>query len=179
VTFRLRAPNAKEVQVRGITQQPIPMVKDAEGVWSATTEPLKPDLYAYSFVVDGLAILDSSNPRLRPSYRRLGQSAVLVPGDMAWTPVPTAPRGAVARHVFQSKIVGDEREFYVYTPPNYDPKRKQPYPVLVLQHGLGDEANAWTEVGAANVILDTLINQGKAVPMVMVNPPAAAASTPC
>jgi enterochelin esterase family protein len=146
------------------------MQKDASGVWTATTPPLPPDLYAYTFDVDGLSTVDAANPRLRPSYKRIGQSAVLVPGDMPWTPVLNAPRGAVTHHVFQSKIVGDERDFYVYTPPNYDPKRKQPYPILVLQHGLGDEANAWVEVGAANVILDTLINQGKAVPMIMVNP---------
>lgn len=170
ITFRLRAPNAGAVSVRGITPQPIPMQKDDAGVWVATSEPLKPDLYAYSFDVDGLIIVDPANTRFRPSYRRLAQSAVLVPGNMPWTPLPNAPRGAVTRHLFQSNVVGDEREFYVYTPPNYDPRRKQPYPVLVLQHGLYDEANAWIEAGAANVILDTLINQGKAVPMVMVNP---------
>jgi enterochelin esterase family protein len=170
VTFRLRAPNATSVAVRGMTRQPIPMQKDDAGVWTATTPPLKPDLYAYTFVVDGLSIVDPSNPKFRPSYNTASQSAVLVPGEMPWTPLPNVPRGAVAHHVFQSKVVGDERDFYVYTPPNYDPKRKQPYPVLVLQHGLGDGANAWTQVGAADVILDTLINQGKAVPMVMVNP---------
>ena len=170
VTFRLRAPDATTVTVRGISPQPLPMKKDESGVWTASTPPLKPDLYAYTFEVDGLSVLDPSNPRLRPSYRRFGQSAVLVPGDMPWTPLPNVPRGAVSHHVYQSKIVGDERDFYVYTPPNYDPKREEPYPVLVLQHGLGDEANAWVEVGAANVTLDTLINQGKAVPMVMVNP---------
>lgn len=170
VTFRLRAPNAASVVVRGIAQQPIPMQKGASGVWTAATPPLKPDLYAYSFDVDGQSIVDPSNTKFRPSYRRISQSAVLVPGDMPWTLLPNAPRGVVARHIFQSKIVGDEREFHVCTPPNCDPKRKRPYPVLVPQHGLGEEANAWTEVGAANVILDTLINQGKAVPMVKVNP---------
>ncbi len=170
ITFRLRAPNAKEVEVRGITQQPIPMEKNADGVWSATTEPLRPDLYAYTFVVDGLSILDPANTRFRPAYRRVSQSAVLVPGDMPWTPRPKAARGAVARHSFHSAVAGDERDFFVYTPPNYDPKRKEPYPVLYLLHGLGDDARAWTEVGAAHVTLDTLINQGKAVPMIMVNP---------
>ncbi len=170
VTFRLRAPNATAVTVRGISPQPLTMQKDAAGVWSATTAPLRPDLYAYSFVVDGVSILDPSNTRLRPAYRRISQNAVLVPGDMPWTPLPNAPRGVVSRHVFQSKIANDDRDFYVYTPPNYDPKRRQPYPVLILQHGLGDEANAWIEVGGANVTLDTLINQGKAVPMIMVNP---------
>ncbi|HOY57099.1 MAG TPA: alpha/beta hydrolase-fold protein [Verrucomicrobiota bacterium] len=170
ITFRLRAPNATNVVVRGITRQSLPMQKGTEGLWTATTEALQPDLYAYSFVVDGLSMVDPSNTRFRPSHHRVAQSSVLVPGDMPWTPLPNAPRGAVTRHIFQSKIANDERDFFVYTPPNYDPKRTQPYPVLILQHGLYDEANAWIEVGAANVILDTLINQGKAVPMIMVNP---------
>jgi enterochelin esterase family protein len=170
VTFRLRAPNAKEVLVTGIARQPLPMVKDDQGVWSATTEPLKPDLYEYAFVVDGLSVVDPANTRFRPAYRRVRASAVLVSGDMPWTPLSDAPRGAVSHHSFRSALANDERDFFVYTPPNYDPKRKQPYPVLYLLHGLGDDARAWIEVGAANVTLDTLINQRKAEPMIMVNP---------
>jgi len=170
VTFRLSAPNAKEVVVRGVGRQPLTMQKDSSGIWTATTDPLNPDIYAYTFVVDGVTVPDPLNTMLRPSYHSLGQSAFLVPGDNVWTHLPNSPWGAVARHVFHSAVADDDRDFYVYTPPNYDPKRKQPYPVLYLLHGLGDEANAWTQVGAANTILDTLITQGKAVPMIMVNP---------
>lgn len=170
IVFRLRAPNASEVLLRGIAPRPMPMSKNEDGVWTVTTEPLKPDLYEYSFVVDGLAILDPLNPRVRPAYRRLSQSAVLVPGDVPWSPVPGALRGAVARHEFRSVIAGDDREFFVYTPPNYDPKRRKPYPVLYLLHGLYDDARAWTEVGAAHTILDTLIHRGEAEPMILVNP---------
>jgi enterochelin esterase family protein len=170
VTFRLRAPNARDIVVTGITGQPIAMQKNDEGVWSATTEPLKPDLYEYAFIVDGLSIVDPANTRFRPSYQRVRSSAVLVPGDMPWTPLSNVPRGAISRHTFRSALANDERDFFVYTPPNYDPNRKRPYPVLYLLHGLGDDAKAWLEVGAANVILDTLINQGKAEPMIMVNP---------
>lgn len=170
VTFRLWAPNAKEVSVTGIAKEPIPMVKDDQGVWSVTTEPLKPDLYEYSFVVDGLTIADPMNPRIRPTYGRLGRSAVLVPGDVPWSPRPNAPRGAITRHFFRSSIANDERDFFVYTPPNYDARRRQPYPVLYLLHGWGDDARAWIDIGLANVILDTLIYEGKAVPMVVVAP---------
>jgi enterochelin esterase family protein len=169
VTFRLRAPNAQEVLVRGITPEPIAMRKDEQGVWSVTTAPLKPDLYAYSFVVDGLRTADPSNRRTRPSYYGVSESSVLVPGDNPWTPRTNVARGVVARHSFRSSIAGDDREYLVYTAAGYDPKRKQPYPVLYLLHGLFDDADAWTEVGAANVILDNLIAQGKAAPMVMVN----------
>ena len=76
----------------------------------------------------------------------------------------------MTRHFYKSDVVGDDRDFYVYTPAGYDPKRKEPYPVLYLLHGLGDDASSWVATGAANVILDNLIAQGKAKPMVMVNP---------
>jgi enterochelin esterase-like enzyme len=172
VTFRLMAPNAMAVAVRGITQQSLAMQKDDMGVWSATTAALKPDLYTYSFDVDGLSILDPSNTRFSSAYRRMGQNLVLVPGDMPWTPLPNVPRGVVSRHVFQSRIADDERDFIVYTPPNYDSKRREPYPVLYLHHGWLQDTNAWVDDGAANVTLDTLINQGKAVPMIVVMPHA-------
>lgn len=172
VTFRLTAPDATSVTVRGLTPQPLAMTKDETGVWSATTLPLKPDLYTYGFEVDGLNVADPSNPRFSSAYRRIGQNIVLVPGDIPWSPLPNVPRGVVARHVFQSKIANDERDFFMYTPPNYDPKRSEPYPVLYLHHGWLQDTSAWLDDGAANVTLDTLIHQGKAVPMVVVMPHA-------
>lgn len=172
VTFRLMAPNAMAVSVRGLSPQPLTMQKDTMGVWTATTEPLRPDLYTYSFDVDGLNTIDPSNTRFSSSYRRVGQNIVLVPGQMPWTPLPSVPRGVVSRHVFQSTIASDERDFFVYTPPNYDARRSEPYPVLYLHHGWLQDTSAWLDDGAANVTLDTLINQGKAVPMVVVMPHA-------
>ena len=80
------------------------------------------------------------------------------------------PRGAVARHAFHSTVANDDRDFFVYTPPGYDARRSQPYPVLYLLHGLGDDAERWMNGGAANHILDNLIAQKKAVPMVVVTP---------
>jgi len=169
VTFRLRAPEAREVAVRGITPPPLALKRDEQGVWSVTTTPLKPDLYSYSFLVDGLTVADPSNRRTRPAYYGVSESSVLVPGDNPWTPRPEIERGTVARHFFRSAIAGDDRQYLVYTPSGYDPTRKKPYPVLYLLHGLFDDADAWTQVGAANVILDNLIAQGKAEPMIMVN----------
>ena len=167
VTFRLRAPGAKEVAVTGIGQR-LPMEKDEQGVWSATTGVLKPDIYTYSFSVDGASFPDPGNPQLKTSYGSIGQSMVTVPGAVAWEPAD-GPRGVVSHHFYKSASIGDVRDYYVYTPPNYDPARKEPYPVFFVLHGLGDDAAAWINVGAANVILDNLINEGKAKPMVMVN----------
>jgi enterochelin esterase family protein len=90
------------------------------------------------------------------------------PATPPWNP-GAGPYGAVTHYTYHSAAVGDDRDYYVYTPPNYDIHRKEPYPVLFLLHGLGDDAAGWETVGAANVILDNLIDQGKAKPMIMVN----------
>ena len=169
VTFRLRAPNAKEVAVTGIGQR-LAMQMDDKGVWSATTDTLKPDIYTYSFSVDGLTVIDPANSLFKTSYGSAGNSLVHVPGPVSWEPAPGVARGAVTRHFYHSAVAGDDRDYWVYTPASYDPKRKEAYPVLFLLHGLGDESGSWTNVGAANVILDNLIAQGKAKPMIMVTP---------
>ena len=169
VTFRLRAPNAKEVFVTGMGPR-LAMQKNEQGVWTATTDPMKPDIYTYSFSVDGATFDDPGNPQFKTSYGNAGQSLVHVPGAVSWEPGADVPRGAVTRHFYHSAVVGDDRDYWVYTPANYDPKRKEAYPVLYLLHGLGDESSSWLGVGAANVILDNLIAQGKAKPMVMVTP---------
>ncbi len=169
VTFRLRAPNAKEVFVTGIGQR-LAMQMDDKGVWTATTDTLKPDIYTYSFSIDGVTVNDPANPLFKTSYGSAGNSLVHVPGAASWEPAPGVARGAVTRHFYHSAVAGDDRDYWVYTPANYDPKRKEAYPVLFLLHGLGDESGSWTNVGAANVILDNLIAQGKAKPMIMVTP---------
>jgi len=181
VTFRLRAPNAKEVYVSGIGRPTAPvasgapggarldMQKNEQGIWTVTTpDPMKPGIYQYTFNVDGLRIPDPGNNKFQTGFNSASSSRLVVPGGL-WTPAPGIARGAVTRHFFHSTIAGDDRDFWVYTPAGYDARRKEQYPVFVLLHGLGDEANSWMENGAANAILDNLIAQGKAKPMVMVN----------
>jgi enterochelin esterase family protein len=168
VTLRLRAPNAREVLAAVSGRQPLPMQKDDQGVWSVTTDALAPDIYTYSFRVDGATFTDPSSREYQTSFGSF-QNMFSVPGPQPWLPAANVPRGAVARHVFRSAIAGDTREFFVYTPPGYEPKRSQAYPVLYILHGLGDDAGRWVNSGAANVILDNLIAAKKAVPMVMVS----------
>jgi enterochelin esterase family protein len=170
VTFRLRAPNAKEVFLAREGAARLPMQKDEQGVWSVTTEPLAPDLYGYSFVVDGVALIDPGNPRMKPNLLNT-QSVVHVPGpaSLPWE-VNAVPHGTVHHHFYKSGIVGDERDFYVYTPPGYNPSAGRRCPVLYLLHGFSDDASGWTAVGRAHVILDNLIAQGKAKPMLVVMP---------
>jgi len=171
VTFRFRAPNAQEVAVslEGAAKD-LPMQKDEHGLWSVTSEPLSPDFYGYSFAADGVHLIDPSNPSMKPNILNT-TSQVHVPGpaSLPWE-LNDVPHGEVHHHFYKSGVVGDQRDFYVYTPPKYDAHAKQGYPVLYLLHGFSDDASAWTAVGRANVILDNLIAQGKAKPMIVVMP---------
>jgi enterochelin esterase family protein len=170
ITFRFRAPNAKEVVLDMEGGKHMPMQKDEHGVWSVTTDPLEPDYHSYSFVADGVGLSDPSNPAMVPNLLSVG-SAVHVPGpaSLPWE-TNDVPHGTVHHHFYRSGVVGDDRDFYVYTPPGYDPSAKKLYPVLYLLHGFSDEASGWTVVGRANVILDNLIAQGKAKPMLIAMP---------
>jgi len=169
VMFRFRSPNAQkvELQLEGLTSH-IPMQKDDSGLWSVTTEALEPDYYGYSFVADGVTLIDPSNPLLKPNLLNT-QNMVHVPGpaSLPWE-INDVPHGVVHHHFYKSSAVGDQRDYYVYTPPGYDGTSKKTYPALYLLHGYSDDASGWTAVGRANVILDNLIAQKKAQPMIVV-----------
>jgi enterochelin esterase family protein len=168
VTFRFRAPNAKEVWLAREGAPRLPMQKDEQGVWSVTTDSLEPDFYGYMFVADGVGLIDPFNPLMKPNLL-YPQNMVHVPGpaSLPWE-TNAVPRGMVHHHFYRSGVVGDDRDYYVYTPPGYDPKAKKQYPVLYLLHGYSDDASGWTAVGRAHVILDNLIAQGNAKPMLVV-----------
>ena len=170
VTFRFRDPNAKEVLLAREGDKRAPMTKDDGGVWSITTAPLAPDYYGYTFVADGVSLVDPANSSLKPNLRSLS-NMVHVPGpsSLSWE-MNDVPHGEVHHHFYKSDVIGDDRDYYVYTPPGYDSKSKHGYPVLYLFHGFSDDASAWAAVGRANVILDNLIARGKAKPMLMVMP---------
>lgn len=150
--------------------KPWSMQKDEQGVWSATTEPLAPDFYGYSIVADGVRLIDPSNPLMKPNLLST-TSQVHVPGpaSLPWEINPVS-HGEIHHHFYKSTVVGDDRDFYVYTPPGYDPRGKQIYPTLYLLHGFSDDASGWTAVGRANVILDNLIAQGRIKSMIVVMP---------
>jgi enterochelin esterase family protein len=171
VTFRFRAPNVKEVAVsiEG-SSKPLPMQKDDQGVWSVTTDPLAPDYYGYSFIADGVGLFDPSNHSIKPNFLyRASEMHVPGPASLSWE-IGAVAHGEIHHHFYKSGVVGDDRDFFVYTPPGYDPRGNQRYPVLYLLHGFSDDASAWTAVGRTNVILDNLIAQGKAKPMLIVMP---------
>jgi enterochelin esterase-like enzyme len=176
VTFRLRAPEAKKVTLGGVHilaalgkgREQVPLVKGENGIWTLTVGPLKPDLYVYNFNVDGMTITDPSNSiaafTAMPPY-----SQVAVHGDGPnYYDAKDVPHGTITRHLYHSKVTNGMRDLYVYTPPGYDPKKK--YPTLYLLGGSGELPSNWMYDGRANLILDNLIAEGKAVPMVMVLP---------
>jgi enterochelin esterase-like enzyme len=169
VTFRFLAPNAQEVKLARAGTDPVAMQKDDQGVWSVTTAPLAPDYYGYSIIVDGVRMLDPYNALLVPNLLTPANAAHVPGPGLPWE-ISDVPRGEVHHHFYRSAVADDERDFYVYTPPGYDPAAKKTYPVLYLLHGFSDDASGWTAVGFANVILDNLIAQGKAKPMIVVMP---------
>ncbi|MBV8115009.1 MAG: esterase family protein, partial [Silvibacterium sp.] len=138
--------------------------------WTLTVPKLAPEYYAYEYMVDGTSVIDPHDTTVKTSFFH-NQSVFLVPGQpsMPWE-TADVPHGEVHHHFYRSKIVDSNSEYYVYTPPGFDAKSKTQYPVLYLLHGYSDDASAWTAMGKANVILDNLIAQGKAKPMIVVMP---------
>ncbi len=171
VTFRFFGPNVKKVLVSVEGQaDPLPMQKDESGIWSATTQPLAPNIYGYTFNVDGAHVLDPSNTRIKPNLLNLSNSVeVAGSAPMPWDQTDI-PHGEVHHHFYHSGVVGDDRDYWVYTPPAYNPGSQMTYPVLYLLHGFSDDSSGWTAVGKANLILDSLIASNQAKPMIVVMP---------
>ncbi len=171
VTFRYRAPNAQEVKLtREGLPDPLPMQKDDSGVWTLNSPSWPPDYYGYSIVVDGVRNIDPYNHLLKPNLLN-NENMVHVQGppSLPWE-LNDVPHGEIHHHFYRSTVANDDRDYYVYTPPGYDPTAKNNYPVLYLLHGYSDDASGWSAVGRANIIMDNLIAQGKAKPMIVVMP---------
>lgn len=170
VTFRYLAPTAKEVKLSAQFQKaPVAMSKDAQGIWSITVGPITPDIYPYSFNVDGVTVMDPGNVAFFPN-ERFKASLVDVPGD---TPLIHAmrdvPHGSVNYEYYPS-LDGITGSLVVYTPPGYDQNAAQKYPVFYLISGTTDTEETYFKVGRTNLILDNLIAEGKAKPMIIVMP---------
>ncbi|KAA2218851.1 esterase [Maribacter flavus] len=176
VTFRVKAPHAKNVELNpgaintalGKGREPIPFTQGDDGVWSLTIGPLPVDMYSYHFRIDGAQIADPNNTQAAftamPPY-----STLVVHGDEpSYYDAKNVPHGNVTRHVYHSDVTNGERELYVYTPPGYDSSKE--YPVLYLVGGSGELPSNWIYDGRANFIMDNLLAEGKAKPMIIAIP---------
>jgi enterochelin esterase-like enzyme len=180
VTFRLRAPAANEVTLRGEwvadggidVSPPVAMTKDNDGVWAVTVGPLPREVLSYYFTIDGVGVADPENPVVKLAAHGAAQSLVTIPGDPPRLhDIRDVPHGAVQENWYHSKTLGGEaRRFFVYTPPGYDSHAAAGYPVFVLLHGSGNSETNWEAIGHANFIIDNLLAEKKVTPMLLVMP---------
>lgn len=168
VTFQFRAPSANAVSVS--VGKDYPMQKDDKGLWTVTTDPLVEGFHYYSLKTGGLSFTDPNSNVFYGTGRDC--SAVEVPEDAEasdfYTPKRGVPQGAVRSVKFYSKVCGEYRRMLVYTPAEYDSQPGKRYPVLYLQHGGGEDETGWIFQGHADIILDNMVAEGKAVPMIIV-----------
>ncbi len=172
ITFRLAAPRATEVQLRFSEGGPQmhPMTKGADGTWTVTIGPVEPEIYTYTFVVDGLRVLDLANPDIKMGLA-LDASVVEVPGSPArFDQLQNVPHGSVNMHHYMATAQDRQRAMYIYVPPQYYAEPTRKFPVLYLWHGGGGVESDWTRDGRTAIIMDNLIAEKKAVPMIVVMP---------
>lgn len=173
VTFQVAAPEAKQVAVAGRAADsgmngntPYEMTRDAEGLWTVTTDPVRPGFHYYELIIDGHRVPDPASQTYFGWARPTSGLEVPDPA-LDFYSVKDVPHGQVSIAWYRSRTTGQARRAYVYLPPNYE-KTVVRYPVLYLQHGAGENETSWTWQGKANLILDNLIAEGKAVPMIVV-----------
>ena len=171
VTFRINAPKATEVTVRGdwMTSPREKLTKDENGIWSVTVGPLTPDFYSYAFTVDGVRTLDPVNPTIKQGIASLDNMFFLAGAEADFQDNKPVPHGDIRKVWYPSSTLKDQRRMHVYTPPGYD-SNSDKFPVFYLLHGGGDEDSGWSTVGRAGFILDNLIAAKKAKPMIVVMP---------
>ena len=170
-TFRVLAPDAEKVEFECQMFEGVkPMTKGERGVWSVTVKPDQPDIYPYSFIIDGTKIADPNNMEIFPNEGYKASLADVKGPEPDFQDLQKVPHGKVSYTWYTSNAVGFDRPVCIYTPPGYDPASDKKYPVLYLIHGMTDTYETWFKVGKVNNILDNLIAKGLAEPMIVVMP---------
>jgi len=170
VIFRFMAPDAEEVMLDAqFEKTTVPMTKDASGIWSITVGPVEPDMYPYHFSVDGVNVSDPNNTSIFPNEGFQNSIVEITGATPLIHTIQNVPHGTLSYRYYTSLELG-VRPVLIYTPPGYEKNTDLKYPLLYLLHGTTDTEETWTKVGRANIILDNLIHQGKAVHMVIVMP---------
>ncbi|BBE16008.1 endo-1,4-beta-xylanase A precursor [Aquipluma nitroreducens] len=164
-TFRIKAPEAQKVQLD--QGKKYDMVKNAEGMWETTTDSLSEGFHYYSLIIDGVAVADPSSESFYGMGRMASGIEVPFRGD-AYYEVRNVPHGDIRIKNYYSNVTNSWRNFYMYTPPGYDQNPTEKYPVLYILHGGGEDQRGWATQGKTDLILDNLISEKKAVPMIVV-----------
>jgi enterochelin esterase-like enzyme len=172
VTFHFRAPDAHKVQV-SIVNVPFDMVKDTAGVWTYTSEPQDMGYHNYWMIVDSAIVLDPATDGFI-GYSHMCNGFEIPDPDGSFYELKDVPHGKVLIKNYFSRTTDAWRQIYIYTPPDYEKNTSARYPVLYLQHGGGEDQRVWIEMGRTNVILDNLIDEGKAKPFIVVMETSAA-----
>lgn len=175
VTFNFYDPSAQQVSVNGdfeeIRNKRLEMKKQENGVWTVTTPPLNPELYSYSFNVDGQRFVDPANSYVNRDISTLSNIFIVSKSDNDkghLYQVNNVPHGTLSRVWYDSPTLGQQRRMTIYLPPTYDGKKR--FPVMYLLHGHGGDETAWGDLGRTSQIMDNLIAEGKCVPMIVVMP---------
>ncbi|HEX2935084.1 MAG TPA: alpha/beta hydrolase-fold protein [Bacteroidales bacterium] len=165
VVFKIKAPEAQKVQID--LGKLYDMKKDSQGIWSVTTAPQVPGFHYYSLVIDGVKVADPASE----SFYGMGRmaSAIDIPEKGAdFCELKDVPHGAMSSKYYFSKVTNGWRRLYVYTPPFYNNNTKEKYPVVYIQHGGGEDERGWSTQGRTDIIMDNLITESKAKPMIVV-----------
>ena len=168
VTFRLHAPKAVKVQVVGDFADGAAELTEKDGVWEYTTAPLASELYSYAFIVDGFRTLDPANVYINRDVASVANIFIIGNGQGDYYKVNDVPHGNISKVWYESPTLGLTRRMTVYTPAGYEQNKKHKYPVFYLLHGAGGDEDAWMCLGRTAQIMDNLIAQGKAEPMIVV-----------
>lgn len=167
VVFTIAAPDADKLQVD--LGKVYDMKKDEKGIWTVTTDPLVPGFHYYSLVIDGVRVSDPASEAFYGTGRM--SSAIDIPEEGAdFYTIKNVPHGDIRNKIYFSKTTGTWRSLNIYTPPGYDKSGMEQYPVLYIQHGGGEDERGWAVQGKTEIILDNLIAEGKAKPMLVVIP---------
>ncbi|MDQ8203488.1 alpha/beta hydrolase-fold protein [Pelagicoccus sp. SDUM812003] len=164
--FQVKAPEAEQVQVN-LPQGQYDLKRDSDGIWSVTTPPIEPGFHYYAFSIDGTMVFDPGSQAFFGASRHGSGIDVPEPG-VDFYEVKNVPHGNLRSERYYSSVTDSWRRLFVYTPPGYDKSPDTRYPVLYLQHGGGEDETGWANQGKTDLILDNLIAEGKAVPMLVV-----------
>jgi len=167
VFFRVSAPDAGKVQLD--LGKVYDMQRDDRGIWSVTTDPQDPGFHYYSLIINGVRVSDPASESFYGTGRM--SSAIDIPEKgVDFYAIKNVPHGEIRNRIYFSKTTGTWRNLNIYTPPGYDQSPSVSYPVLYIQHGGGEDERGWAVQGKTGIIMDNLIAEGKAVPMLVVIP---------